>query len=85
MAAEGVGGQVTFCRLHLVDFSHYELPWTHEGVEGVGGGVLVVRGRGGIGGPVLEEHLPSSRSQRLVGFSHEIRWGNICPMWGRSV
>jgi len=47
-------------------------------VQGEGGEVFVVRGRGGLGGPILEEHVPSSGSARLVGSAHEIRGGNIC-------
>ena len=39
--------------------------------------MLVLMRGGGIGGPVLEKHVPSSGSQRPVGPSHEARWGNI--------
>ena len=54
----------------------HELPQTHEGVWGEGRGVLVVRGCGGIGGPIMEEHAPSAGLKGLVGVSHEF-WGGM--------
>jgi len=54
-------------------------------VRGEGGEVFVIRRCGGIGGPVLEEHVPSPGTQRLVGSSHEVRWGDVSPGWGRGV
>jgi len=69
----GVCGQVAFCRSHLVDSPCHELSKTHEGVWGKGGGVVVVGGCGGVDGPILEEHVPSSDSKYLVGSFHEVR------------
>jgi len=46
----------------LLGFGGSFLPGTmlaHKGVRGEGGRILVVRGCGGIGGPVLEEHVAS--------------------------
>jgi len=51
-------------------------------VWGEGGGVLVVPERGVVGGPVLEEHVPSAGSERPVGSSHELWWGNVHSGWG---
>ena len=58
----GVGGQVTFGSSHLVDPPCQEFSQAHEGVRGEGGWIFVIRGRGGIGGPVLEEHVPNPGS-----------------------
>jgi len=66
----GVCGQVALCRSHLVDSPCHELSEAHEGVWGKVGGVVVVGGCGGVDGPILEEHVPSSGSQRLVGSFH---------------
>jgi len=68
-----------------VDPSRHELTQAHEGVGGEGRGVLVVGRSGVFFGPVLEEHVPSSGSQRLVGLSHEVRRGDVCPWWGEGV
>jgi len=46
------------------------------------GGVLVVWGRRVVGGPVLEEHVPSAGSEGPVCSSHEFWWGNFHPGWG---
>jgi len=55
-----VGGEVALRRSHLVDPPHHKLPWTHEQVGSEGGEVVVVRGCGVFGGPVLEEHVSGS-------------------------
>ena len=39
--------------------------------------MLVVRGCGGVGGPVLEENVPSAGPEGLVGFVHELGKGNV--------
>jgi len=49
---------------------------------GRGRGVLVVRGCGGIDGPILKEHVPSTSSKGLVGLSHVFWGGKVCPRWG---
>jgi len=81
----GVGGQVALCRSHLMDSAGHKLRQPHKGVWGEGGGVFVVRGGGIVGAPVLDEHVPSAGPQGLVGFSHEIRRGNIRSRSGRGV
>jgi len=68
-----------------VDASCHELPHTHQGVWGEAGGVLVVRGCGGFGGPILEEHVPCPSLKSLVGISHEFLGGNVSPGWGGGV
>ena len=73
----GVGGQVAFRRSHLVNPSCSKLPQTHERVRGEGGRIVVVWGSGCVGGPVLEVHVPSACSKDLVGFSHELGWGDF--------
>ena len=67
-----MGGQVALCRPHLMDSSCYKLTQPHKGVWGKGGGVLLVRGCRVVGDPVLDEHVPSTGPEGLVGFSHEI-------------
>jgi len=69
-----VGVQVTYRRSHLVDSSRHELSQAHERVWGEGGGLFIVRRGVGGGGPVLEEHVPSTATKGLVGSLHE-RWG----------
>jgi len=56
----GVDGEVAFCRSHLVDSSCHKLSETQEGVWRERGGISVVWGGGGVGGPVLEEHVSSA-------------------------
>jgi len=56
-----VGGQVAFCRSHLVDPPRHKLSQAHEGVGAEGGGIFVVRRRGVFFGPFLEEHAPSNQ------------------------
>ena len=73
----GVGGQVAFRRSHLVDSSCHKLPQTQERVRGEGGGIVVVWGSGLVGGPVLEEHVPSVVLKGLVGFSHKLGGGGF--------
>ena len=80
-----MGGQVAFCRSHLVDPSPHKFPQAHEGVGGVGGRVIVIQRPGVFFGPVLEEHVPSPGSQRLVGLSHEIWRGDVRLRWGEGV
>jgi len=46
--------------------------------------VLVVRGRGVVGGPVLEEHVPGAGSKGPVGSSDEFGRGNV-RSWGWGV
>jgi len=81
----GVGGKVALCRSHLVDSSRHELAQPHKGVWGTGGGVIVVRGCRIVGDPVLDGHVLSASPEGLVGFSHEIRGGDVCPGWGGGV
>ena len=52
---------------------------------GKGGGVFVVRVCGGIGGPVLEEHVVSAGSEGLVGLIYELRGGDVGSGWWWSV
>jgi len=78
----GVGGQVAFCRSHLMDPSCHKPSWTHERMRGEGGGIVVVWGSGRIGSPVLQEHVPSTVSQGLLGFSHELGRGFLSPVEG---
>jgi len=80
-----VGGKTALCLSHLVDSSRNKLAQRDKGVWGKGGGVLIVQGRRIVGDPVLDEHVPSASPEGLVGFSHEIRWGDVCPRWGRGV
>jgi len=54
-------------------------------VRGEGRGIVVVWGSGCIGGPVLEEHVPSTVSKGLAGFSHELGEGNFCSRWREGV
>ena len=61
-----------------MDSSRHKLAQPHKGGWGKGGGVFVVRGRGIVGDPVLDEHVPSAGPEGLVGFSHEIWRGNVC-------
>jgi len=60
-----------------MDSSRHKLSQPHKGVWGDGGGVFVVRGRGIVSDPILEEHVPSAGLEGLVGFSLEIWWGNV--------
>ena len=77
----GVGGQLAFSCLHLVDSSCQKLPQTHKGVWGEGGGVFVVRGGGCISVLVLEEQVPNVVPECTVRLSHEL-WGrDLCPGW----
>jgi len=55
-----------------MDSSRHKLLQPHKGVLGEGGGVFVVRGRGIVGDPVLNEHVPSAGPEGLVGLSHEV-------------
>jgi len=48
-------------------------------VRGEEGRVFVVEGRGGVGSPVLEEHVPRAGSKCLVGSFHEFWGGDIRP------
>jgi len=48
---------------------------------GEGGGVFVVGGREGVGGPVLEEHVSSTGPEGLVSFSHAPGGGGC---WSRA-
>jgi len=82
---QGVGSQVAFRCSHLVDPSCHKLPQSHKGVRGEGGGVFVVRGRGVVGSPVLDEHVPSAGPEGQVGLSHEVRWRNVRFEWGRGM
>jgi len=80
-----VGGQVAFRGYHLVDSPHNKLPQPHKGVWGEGGRIFVVRERGVIGGPVLDNQVPSAGPEGLVGFSDEIWPGNVPSRWGGGV
>jgi len=68
-----------------MDCSRQKLTQPHKGVWGKGGGVFVVWGRGVVGDPVLDEHVPSMGPEGLVGFSHEVWWGDVCSGWGGGV
>jgi len=65
--------------------SCHKLPWTHKGVWGERGGEVVVRGSGGIGDPILEEHVSGAGAQGLVGSFHELGGRDIRPGGGRRV
>jgi len=60
-----------------MDSPRHRLPQPHKGVWGEGGGIFVVRGRGVVGGPVLDEHVPTAGPESLIGFSHEIWRVNV--------
>ena len=45
----------------------------------------MVRGRGVVGAPVLDEHVPSASSEGIVGSPHEIWWGDVRSGWGGGV
>ena len=62
-----------------MDSSRHELPQSHEGVRGEGGGVLIVGGCGVVGDPFLEEHVLSGGPKGLVGSLHEFWGGNVRP------
>ena len=81
----GLGGQVAFCRLHLVDPPCYKLPQAHQRVWREGGEVVVVGGCGRVGGSVLEEHVPSAGHEGLVGLSHELGGGSLSCAGGGHV
>jgi len=72
-----VGGEVTPCRSHWVDSCRHELPQLLERVRGEEGRVFVVAGGGGVGGPLLEEHLLRAGSKSLIGYFHDIWLGNV--------
>jgi len=78
----GVGGSVALRRSHLMDSPYHELLQTQKGVWGEGAGVSIVRGRGGVGGPVVEGHVPSAGPEGLVGLSHELGGGRLVPGGG---
>jgi len=80
-----MGSQVTLSRPHLVDSSPHKFTQPHKGVWGKGGGVFVVRGRGIVGDPVLDEHVSSAGPEGLVGVSHEVWRGDFCSGWGGGV
>jgi len=65
--------------------SGHKLSQTHKGVRGERGGEDIVRGCGGIGDPVLEEHISDAGAQGLVCFSHEIGRGDVRSGGGRRV
>jgi len=58
----GVSSQVTLPCLHLMDFPCHKLPQGYERVREEAEGVLLVCGSGSIGGPVLEEQVPTTVS-----------------------
>jgi len=68
-----------------MDSPHHKLPQPHKEVWGEGGGVFVVRECGVVGGPALDQHVPSAGPEGLVGFSHEIWRGNVRSGWGGGV
>jgi len=68
-----------------MDSARHKLPQPHKGVWGERGGVFVVRGRGVVGGLVLDAHVPSTGPEDLVGFSQEIWRGNVRSGWGGGV
>jgi len=47
--------------------------------------VFAVRGRGGVGGQVLEEYVPSAVSEGPVGLFHEIWERDFRSGWGGGV
>jgi len=77
-----VGSQVALGCSHLVHPSCHKLPQPHKGVWREGGGVFVVRGRGVVGSPVLDEHVPSAGPEALVGPLHEVWRRNVRSGWG---
>jgi len=80
-----MGRQITPRCSHLMYSPRHELPQPHEGVWGEGAGVVVVRGCGVVGGPVLEEHGPSAGREGLVGSSPELLGGNVRSGWRGGV
>ena len=75
-------GQIARRRSHLVYYSGHKLPQSHEGVWGERGGEVVVRGCGGIGGLILEEHFSGVGMKGLVRSSHELGGGMVVPGGG---
>jgi len=68
-----------------MDSSRHKLTQPHKGVWGKGGGVFLVWGRGVVSDPVLDEHVPSTGPEGLVGFSHEFWWGDVRSGWRGGV
>jgi len=54
-------------------------------VRGERGGEVVVRGSGGVGGPILEEHVSGAGAQGLVRSFHELGGRDVRPRGGRGV
>jgi len=77
----GVAGQVAFGHSPLRDTYCQMLTEAHEGLWREGGGFLVVWRGGDIGGPVLEEQIPSAGPEGLVGSLHGLGGGNLRPGW----
>ena len=80
-----MGSQVAFSGPHLMDSSRHKFTQPHKRVWGQGRGVSVVRGCRIVGDPVLDEHVPSAGPEGLVGFSHEVWWGDLCSGRGGGV
>jgi len=80
-----VGGKAAFCRSNLVDPPCHALPQFYKRVWGHRGGEHVVRGCGGVSGPVLEGHVSSADPKGLVGLARELRRGDVHSRWGGSV
>jgi len=68
-----------------MDSPRHKLAQPHKGVRGKGRGVFLVWGPRIIGDPVLDEHVPSTGSEGLVGFSLEVGRGISVPGGGGGV
>jgi len=67
-----VGREIALGGAHLVDPPGHELPLAHKGVWGQAGGMAVVGGGRGVGGPVLEQPVHCPGSQGVVGVCYEL-------------
>ena len=81
----GVVGQVAFSCPHLMYSSRREFVQAHEGMGCQPGGVRVVVGGRGGGGPVFEEEGLGSAPKGVVGAGHELGRRDVGVGGGGSV
>ena len=71
--------EVALGSAHMVNSPGHKLPKAHKYMWGKVGGVFVVCGGGGVGGPLPDQHVSCPGPQGVVGTCHELCWRDVIP------